>query len=50
MRWAGWFWAESGRVLEDAFRAGVVDELVAADEALLHREPTPGAEAIWKVG
>ncbi len=50
MRGAWWFWAESGRVLEDALRAGVVDELVAADETLLHREPTPGAEAIWKVG
>jgi hypothetical protein len=42
----GRFWAEPGRVLEDALRAGVVDELLAADEALLHRHLTPGAEAI----
>jgi len=35
-------------VLEDALRAGVVDELVAADKTLLHREPAPGAEAIWE--
>jgi hypothetical protein len=50
MRGVWWFWAESGCVLEDALRAGVVDELVAADETFLHRETTPGAEAIWKVG
>ena len=46
MRGAGWFRAEPGRVLEDAFRAGVVDELLAADEALPHRHLAPGAEAI----
>ena len=50
MRGAGWFWAEPGCVLEDAFRTGVVDELLAADETLLHRQPAPGAEAIWEVG
>jgi len=48
MRGAGWFRAEPGRVLEDAFRAGVVDELLAADEALPHRHLAPGAEAIGK--
>jgi hypothetical protein len=37
-------------VLEDALRASVVDELLAADETLLHRQPTPGAEAIREVG
>jgi hypothetical protein len=41
---------EPGRVLKDAFRAGVVDELHSADEALLHRHLTPGAEAIREVG
>ena len=50
MRGAGWFWAEPGCVLEDALRAGVVDELLATDEALLHRHPAPGAEAIGEVG
>jgi len=44
-----WFLTESGCVLEDALRAGVVDKLVAADQTLLHREPAPGAEAIWEV-
>jgi hypothetical protein len=43
-----WFWAEPGRVLEDALRAGVMDELVASDEAFLHRDLAPGAEAIGK--
>jgi hypothetical protein len=37
-------------VLEDALWAGVVDELLAADEALLHRHLAPGAEAIGEVG
>jgi hypothetical protein len=37
-------------VLEDAFRAGVVDELFAADETLFHRHLAPGAEAVGKVG
>ena len=50
MRRAGWFGADSGCVLENALRAGIVDELVAADQTLLHRESTPGAEAIWEVG
>ena len=50
VRGAGWFWAKSGRVLENALRAGVVDELLAADEALLHRHLAPGAEAIGEVG
>ena len=45
---AWWFLAEPGRVLEDALRAGIVDELLAADEALLHRHLAPGAEAIGK--
>jgi hypothetical protein len=50
MRGAGRFWTESRGVLEDALRASVVDELLAADETLLHRQPTPGAEAIGEVG
>jgi len=37
-------------VLEDALRAGVVDELLAADETLLHRHLAPSAKAIWEVG
>ena len=50
VRGAGWFWAEPGGVLEDAPRAGVVDELLATDETLLHRHLAPGAEAIGEVG
>ena len=50
MNGAGWFRAKSGRVLEDALRAGVVNELVAADEAFFHRDLAPGAEAIGEVG
>ena len=50
MRRAGWFWADPGCVLEDALRAGVVDELLAADETLLHRHLAPGTEAIGEVG
>lgn len=38
--------AQSGRMLEDAFRAGVVDELRAADQAFLHRHLAPGAEPV----
>ena len=37
-------------MLEDALRAGIVDELLAADETLLHRQPTPGAEPIGEIG
>ena len=47
---AGWFRAEPGCVLKDALRAGVVDELLAADETLLHHHPAPSAEAIGEVG
>lgn len=47
---AGWFRAKPGCVLEDALRAGVMNELLPPDETLLHRKPTPGAEAIRKVG
>ena len=50
VRGAGWLRAEPGCVLEDALRAGVVDELIAADQALFHRESAPGAEAIWEIG
>jgi len=50
VRGAGWFWTEPGRVLEDALRAGIVDELLAADETLLHRYLAPSAEAIGEVG
>ena len=44
----GWIWAEPGCVLEDALRAGVVNELLAPDETLLHLKLTPGAKAIRK--
>jgi hypothetical protein len=47
---AWWFLAEPRGVLENALWAGVVDELLAADETLLHRKPAPGAEAIREVG
>jgi hypothetical protein len=47
---AGGGWAKPGCVLEDALRAGVVNELLAPDETLLHLKPTPGAKAIRKVG
>lgn len=50
VRGAGWLWAEPGCVLEDALWAGVMDELLAADETLLHRHLAPGAEAIGEVG
>ncbi len=46
----GRFWAEPGCVLEDALWAGVMDELFATDETLLHRYLAPGAETIGKVG
>jgi hypothetical protein len=42
--------AQSGRVLEDALRAGVVDELRAADQAFLHRHLAPGAEPVRERG
>jgi hypothetical protein len=44
--WSSRLGAQPGRVLEDTFRAGVVDELFATDEALLHRQLAPRAEAI----
>lgn len=44
------FEPESGRVLEDAFRAGVMDKLVAADQAFLHRDAAPGTEPVGEVG
>jgi hypothetical protein len=49
MRGAGWFWAEPGCVLEDTLRTGVVDELLATDEAFFHRYLAPGAEAIGEI-
>jgi hypothetical protein len=42
--------AEPGSVLEDAFRAGVVDELLATDVTLFHRKLAPSAEAIGEIG
>ena len=47
---AGWFRANSGRMLKDALWAGVVDELFTTDETLLHRYLAPSAEAIGEVG
>jgi hypothetical protein len=35
-------------VLEDAFGAGVMEKLFSADEALRHRNLTPGAEPVRK--
>jgi hypothetical protein len=49
MRGAGWFRAEPGGVLEDALRTGVVDELLATDETLLHLYSAPGAESIGEI-
>ena len=49
LRWAGWFLTEPGCVLKDALRAGIVDELFATNETLLHRKLAPGAEAVGKV-
>jgi hypothetical protein len=37
------------RVLEDAFGAGVMDELPAGDQPLLHGHLAPGAQAIGDV-
>ena len=48
--WGRRFRAEPGGVLEDALRAGVMDELFAADQALFHRHLAPGAEAVGEVG
>jgi hypothetical protein len=50
MRGAGWFLAEPGCVLEDALRASIVDELLAADETLFHCHLAPSAEAIGEIG
>lgn len=50
VRGAGGGWAEPGCVLENALRAGIVNELLAPDETLLHRKPAPGAEAIREIG
>lgn len=46
----GEFRAQPGRVLEDALRAGVVDELRAADQTFLHRHLAPGAEPVRESG
>jgi len=50
VRRAGWFRADPGGVLEDALWAGIVNELLAADETLLHHYLAPSAEAIGEVG
>jgi len=50
VRRAGWFWADPGGVLEDALWAGIVNELLATDETLLHHYLAPSAEAIGEVG
>ena len=44
------FESEPGRVLKDAFRTRVMDKLIAADQALLHRDAAPGTEPVWEVG
>jgi len=43
------FGAQPGCMLEDAFRAGVMKKLVAADKALLHGDFAPGTLAVRKV-
>jgi hypothetical protein len=50
VRRVGRFLAKPGGVLENALRASVVDELLATDEAFLHRQLAPGAETIGEVG
>ena len=45
----GEFGGQPGRVLEDAFRTGIVDKLFAADKALFHRDSAPGAESVGEV-
>lgn len=42
--------ASSGRMLEDAGGAGVMDELPAGDQPFPHGDLAPGAEAVWEVG
>ena len=50
-RGAGLFRLRPGDgVLKDAFRAGVVEELAAGDEALGHRYLAPGAEPVGQRG
>lgn len=44
------FESQSRGVLKDAFRAGVMDKLVAADQAFLHRNAAPGTEPVGEVG
>ena len=39
----------SGGVLEDAFRAGVMDELPAGDQPFLHGHLAPGAQAVGEI-
>jgi hypothetical protein len=46
----GWQGTASHRVLEDAFRTGVVDKLTAGHESFLHGHLAPGAQAIGKIG
>jgi hypothetical protein len=45
----GWFWSASRRVLEDAFRAGVMNELPAGHQSFVHGYLAPGAEAVRNV-
>jgi hypothetical protein len=39
-----------GRVLEDALRAGIMNELSAGHQALHHEKFAPGTQAIWDFG
>lgn len=48
LAWCLGFWSYPGRVLKDTLGAGVVNELLAADQAFPHGDPAPGAEAIGK--
>ena len=43
------FRAESGRMLEDALRAGVMDKLISADKPFIHRYLAPGTKAVRDV-
>lgn len=49
MNGAGRLGAPPRRVLEDAFRASVVNKLPPGDQPLLHRHLAPGAEPVWEV-
>lgn len=46
----GWTGPASHRVLEDAFRTGVMDKLSAGHQSFLHGHLAPGAQAFGEIG